>query len=72
VPAGLLRAHRLPAGTWGRLRILEGSVDFWIGTDVAVEHHLDAGQTQPIPPEVSHEVRTKGPVRLTVDFRRRP
>ena len=72
VPAGLLRAHRLPAGTWGRLRILEGSVDFWIGTDVAVEHHLDAGQTQPIPPEVSHEVRTKGPVRLTVDFLRSP
>jgi tellurite resistance-related uncharacterized protein len=44
--AGLRCAHRVPAGTWGCLRVLEGSVDFRIGTDVAVEHHLAAGQTQ--------------------------
>jgi tellurite methyltransferase len=72
VPAGLLRAHRLPAGTWGCLRVLEGSVDFRIGTDAAVEHRLDAGQAQPIPPEVSHELRPAGPVRLIIDFLRRP
>ena len=72
LPAGLRRGHRLPAGTWGCLRVLEGSVGFWIGTDMAVEHHLDAGQTQPIPPEVSHELRPTGPVQLIVDFLRRP
>jgi tellurite resistance-related uncharacterized protein len=72
LPAGLLRAHRIPSGTWGRLRVLEGSVDFLINTDPPAEHHLDAGQTQPIPPDVSHELRPKGPVRLVVDFLRRP
>ncbi len=72
VPAGLLRAHRLPAGTWGRLRVLESSVDFWIDSDPPVERRLDAGQTQPIPPEVSHELRPTGPVQLIVDFLRRP
>jgi len=71
VPAGLRRAHRIPVGTWGRLRVLEGSVDFLIDTDPSVEHHLDAGQTQPIPPDVSHEVRPTGAVRLVVDFLRR-
>ena len=71
VPAGLLRAHRLPAGTWGRLKVLEGSVDLWIDTDPTLEHHLDAGQTQAIPPEVNHEVRPTGPMRLIVDFLRR-
>jgi tellurite resistance-related uncharacterized protein len=71
LPAGLLRAHRLPAGTWGRLRVLDGAVDFWIGADVAVEHHLGAGQSQPIPPDVTHEVRPKGPVLLIIDFLRR-
>jgi tellurite methyltransferase len=72
LPAGLLRAHRLPAGTWGRLRILDGAVDFRIGIHPPVEHHLDGGQTQPIPPEVTHELRPKGPLRLVVDFLRRP
>ena len=70
LPAGLRRAHRIPAGTWGRLRVLEGSVGFWMGTAVAVERRLDAGQTQPIPPEVSHEVRSRGPVRLVVELLR--
>ena len=72
LPPGLRREHRLPAGTWGRLRVLEGSVDFSIGDDAAVEHSLDAGHAQPIPPEVSHEVRPRGPVRLIVEFLRRP
>jgi len=72
LPAGLRRAHRVPAGTWGRLRVLDGSVDFFLGTDVAVEHHLAAGQTQPIPPDVNHEVHPTGPVRLIVDFLHRP
>ena len=72
MPAGPLRAHRIPAGTWGVLRVLEGSGDIRIDSDPPVEHHLDSGQTQPIPLEVSHEVRPTGPVRLSVDFLRHP
>ncbi len=72
LPAGLRRAHRLPPGTWGRLRVLDGSVGFRINTDPSLEQDLDAGQTQPIPPEVSHEVRPKGAVRLIVEFLHRP
>lgn len=40
--------------------------------DPQAGHHIDAGQSEPIPPEVAHEVRPKGPVRLIVDFLRRP
>ena len=72
LPAGLRRAHRIPAGTWGHLRALEGSVDFRIDTDPLVEHHLHAGQTQAIPPEVTHELHPTGSVRLVVDLLRRP
>jgi tellurite methyltransferase len=71
LPAGLRQSHQVPAGTWGCLRVREGSVGFWLGTDPPVEYHLEAGQTQVIPPEVLHEVRLMGPVRLVIEFLRR-
>lgn len=68
LPAGLRRAHKVPAGTWGALRVLEGAVGFWMDTDPPIEVRLDAGAAQPIPPEVSHEVRLTGRVRLQVEL----
>ena len=65
VPAGLLADHRVAARTWGRLRVLEGSLGFRIFGD---EVELVAGDEQPIPPEVPHAVVLRGPVELVVDF----
>ena len=68
LPSGLQKAHRVPAGQWGLLRILSGSVNFWMESEPPVERHLSAGVEQPIPPEVRHELRLTGPVSLTIEL----
>jgi tellurite resistance-related uncharacterized protein len=68
IPAGLQRAHRAPAGTWALLRIIEGSAGFSMETAPPLDRRLSSGDVQPIPPEVPHEVRLTGAVRLQVDF----
>ncbi len=68
VPAGLRRSHRVPAGTWGCLRVHDGSIGFWMDTAPPIERQLVDGDTQPIPPDVNHKVRVDEPVRMQVDF----
>lgn len=68
VPPGLRHTHRVPAGRWGCLRVLDGSVGFWMAIDPVIDRHLTAGDTQPIPPQVDHELHLDGPVRLQIDF----
>jgi tellurite resistance-related uncharacterized protein len=72
IPDGLRRAHRAPAGTWALLQVSDGSIDFSLDTVPPIERHLSAGESQPIPPEVPHQVSVNGPVRLQVDFLTRP
>ena len=61
IPAGLRRAHRVPAGTWGQLRVLDGALEFSMQTHPPVERRLAAGDSQFIPPGVSHEAAWSGP-----------
>ena len=68
LPAGLRRAHRVAEHTWGRLRVVEGSVRFTLATEPPTEVVLAAGDHQPIPPGVDHAVSVDGPVRLVIDF----
>ena len=68
LPAGLRRAHRVAEGTWGRLRVTEGSARLSLETSPPVERRLGPGDEQPIPPAVPHAVSVDGPVVLTVDF----
>jgi len=72
VPSGLQRAHQVPAGNWGHLRVLDGSLHISIQTDPPIERQLVRGASQPIPPEVAHELQLTGPARLQVDFLSRP
>lgn len=69
VPAGLLREHRIAAGVWGRLRVLEGSVRFVLE---ATGDHRDvrAGEHQVIEPEVPHRVEPSDDVVFLVEFHR--
>ncbi|MBL8930409.1 MAG: DUF1971 domain-containing protein [Kineosporiaceae bacterium] len=69
VPAGLLAAHQVAAGVWGRLVVLAGTVRFVFEHDGAT-HDLTAGDTVAIPPERPHHLELTGPVQLAVEFHR--
>ena len=68
VPAGLRRAHRVAAGTWGRIVVDSGRLRFAAATTPPIDAELEAGSTQGIPPEVIHEVEPLGAVRFSVEF----
>lgn len=68
LPAALRRDHLIAERTWGRLRVLEGTIGFSMRTIPPVHRALDAGAVQPIPPGVFHAVEVMGPARLAIDF----
>jgi tellurite resistance-related uncharacterized protein len=68
VPNGLRTAHRIGEGTWGVLRVLDGSVVFTVDEEPATTVSLPAGARHPIPPLVDHHLTIVGAVSLVVDF----
>jgi tellurite resistance-related uncharacterized protein len=68
MPAGLRKAHRLAAGTWGRISVHDGELHFVAQTEPALDVVLKAGSSHAIPPQVHHEVEPLGPVRFSIDF----
>lgn len=68
MPAALRRAHRLAAGSWGRLRVDEGRIRFRAATSPPLDVVVEAGASQPIPPETDHDVEPQGHVRFYVEF----
>lgn len=70
VPAGLLRAHRVATGVWGRLVLHAGSLTFvWEdGDEGGVE--LVAGDRMVIPPDTRHHVEPGPDARFRVEFHR--
>jgi tellurite resistance-related uncharacterized protein len=65
LPPGLRKEHHVADGTWGRLRVVSGSVDFVMQADA---RRLDAGAHQPIPPGVPHTLTFIGPAVIEIDF----
>jgi tellurite resistance-related uncharacterized protein len=72
VPAGLLAAHRVAAGVWGRLRVLSGSLVFRFENGDDEGRRLVAGDTQAIPPSDPHHLEMTGSVRFLVEFHGQP
>jgi tellurite resistance-related uncharacterized protein len=70
VPAGLLRAHQIADGVWGRLVVEEGSLDFAFEDAPAAVRTVSAGDHQVIPPATPHHVVINGPVSFGVEFHR--
>jgi tellurite resistance-related uncharacterized protein len=70
MPAGLRRAHRLAAGSWGRLQVEQGELRFRAQTRPALDVLLATAAAQAIPPEVEHEIEPHGSVRFFVEFLR--
>jgi len=66
MPAALRRAHRVASGTWGRIRVADGSLRFVAQTDPVTDVVVEAEQA--IPPDVEHHVEPIGPTRFSVDF----
>lgn len=68
IPAGLLRAHRVASGTWGRIAVRDGHLRFTASTEPTLRVTVGPGGFQAIPPDVDHSVEPLGPVRFSVDF----
>ena len=63
--AALRREHRTKAGSWGRIVVTEGQVEFHSRGRV---HVLSAGDVGIVEPEVVHFVTPLGAVRLHIEF----
>ena len=70
MPPSLRRAHRVATGTWGLLVVEEGELRFRALTDPRIDMIVGAGASQPLPPDVEHEVEPLGPARFYVEFLR--
>lgn len=70
LPEGLKREHRLKAGTWGLLTLMEGEVAFVWDDEEGGEDVLRAPATIVVPPEIPHHLRLVGPFRLGIGFHR--
>jgi tellurite methyltransferase len=66
-PAGLLRDHATKPGTWARIVIEEGTLEYRL-TSPSVAFLLTPSYEGVIPPIVPHFVRLRGPVRFYVEF----
>jgi len=70
IPPGLLRAHTIKAGAWGRLVVEQGELRLWFQPPLSLEVTVRPGSPAAIPPQLEHEVRLRGPVRFHVEFLR--
>jgi tellurite resistance-related uncharacterized protein len=68
VPDALRRDHRIASGTWGRIRVDDGSLRFVAATEPPTDVTVSAGEVQAIPPDVVHHVVVAAPVRFAVEF----
>jgi tellurite resistance-related uncharacterized protein len=69
LPAGLLAEHRLKEGVWGKLEMLDGSLDFvWDDGRQDDRCRICAGDVQIVTPTTPHHLETSGPFRLTIEF----
>lgn len=70
VPKGLLRAHKVADGVWGRLVAHTGSVTFVFEDEPSAPIVISAGDSIVIPPQRLHHVEMDGPASFAVEFYR--
>lgn len=70
VPRGLLRAHRIADGVWGRLRVRAGSVRFIEEVEPEQVTELGEGDTKVITPGLPHRVEPDDEARFAIEFHR--
>ena len=72
VPKGLLRAHQVAPGVWGRLVVSEGTVDFVFEDAPGNVITIKAGSCQVIPPGRLHHICPDDDARFAVEFHEEP
>ncbi len=72
VPAGLLRAHRVADGVWGRLVVHTGTVIFIFDDEPEHPIAVSAGGSVAIPPARQHHLELHEPASFAVEFHRIP
>lgn len=70
VPAGLLRAHEVAAGVWGRLAVRTGTLVFVFEDTPHEPIALGPGEAIAIPPGRPHHVELPSPATFVVEFHR--
>ena len=68
VPAGLLRAHQVAEGVWGRLRVVSGTVVFVFDDDPDHPTVLWSGDHIDIPPQRAHHLEPEPGSQFEVEF----
>lgn len=66
LPEGLRRDHRTKAGTWGFVRVTEGSIRLRFDDGECVI--ADRDHPVVLAPGQTHRVETVGPMRMIVEF----
>ena len=72
VPAGLLAAHQVASGVWGRLIVHTGELRFTFEDAPDQTHMVGAGETQVIPPQRPHHLTVAAPTTFAVEFYKAP
>lgn len=67
-PAALLESHRLRAGTWGRIVVLEGLLRYEVLEGKPGVWILRPGVVGAIAPALAHRVAPCGRVRFQIEF----
>ncbi len=70
VPEGLLLAHHLADGVWGRLVVSSGELEFVFEDDVDGSIVLRADDRWVIPPRRPHHLVLRGAVSFHIEFLR--
>lgn len=70
VPAGLLSAHRVADGVWGRLVVHSGQVTFVFEDQPDTPIDVSAGGHVDIPPALPHHLELDEPATFAVEFYR--
>jgi tellurite resistance-related uncharacterized protein len=70
IPAGLLKSHQTKEGTWGKIIVLSGLLEYRILEPEFEEITLSPKTPGIVEPTVLHEVEPVGDVRFYVEFYR--
>ncbi len=70
VPRGLLRDHNTREGVWGKIVILEGTLEYRIQEPDLEVIELSPDKFGVVEPKIKHHIKPLGSVRFYVEFYR--
>lgn len=70
IPKNLKKEHRISAGVWGKIVVLEGRLRYRVLEPETGDEELSPQTPGIVEPGVAHEVKALGKVRFYVEFYR--